>query len=90
MVKELSTTQMEINIRVSLLMDCLKDLANILGPIAPIIKEISSRAIETDMEYGPIALIKETKPIQDTICLIKSMDMGYTTGETGTTTREAL
>ena len=62
-------------------MGFLKDLGNILGAMAAISKETSSKVIEMDMEFG-MMLLQVAKVIKDTICSIKNMDMVFMTGET--------
>ncbi len=64
-----------------------KALVNIHGVMEVISKAISSKATEMDMEYG-MMLLQAAKAIKDTICLIKSMDMVFMTGETDTFTKE--
>ena len=65
-VKESSIMKMETSTLDNTQMECLKALASTLGMILLIIEEISSKAIETVMEFGlKSEVINRTR---DTIC----------------------
>ena len=55
-------------------MGCRKDMENTVGLMGHCTKEILSKELEMDMDFGEAEkeLIKHTK---DIICLIKNMDM---------------
>lgn len=78
---------MVTNIRASSSMGCRKDMENTVGLMGHCTKEILSKELEMDMDFGEAEkeLIKHTK---DIICLIKNMDMGYMIGEMGISTKD--
>jgi hypothetical protein len=89
MVKGLNTTSMGINMTESMSMDFHRGLENILGVMAVILKETSSRGIGTDMEFG-MMLLQIVKAIKAITCLIKSTVTAFMTGETDTSIKEIL
>jgi hypothetical protein len=67
-------------IKGNILMDWLKDLANIVGLMVQTTRGILSKAIETDMVSGYLKM--ESSNIKAIIYLTESMDMEFMIGVT--------
>lgn len=67
MDKEPKCTQMGIDTKDNLLMGFLKAMDNIIGLMDQCLKEISSRDLETVMDFGKVEM-EPAKTIKDIIC----------------------
>lgn len=81
MDRGLKSTEMGTSTKVNLLMGFLKVMVNIIGQMEQSLKEILSKVLEMDMDYGKVEQ-GQAKTTKDITCLIRNMAMEYITGGT--------
>ena len=60
-------------------MGFLKGMVNIIGPMEQSLKEILSKVLEMDMDYGKVEQ-EQVRTTKDITCLIRNMAMEYIIG----------